>query len=743
MTYGREKRQMLAWMALLAPLPLPLTDTLEWPALFIYVLFLVVFMKRVESHQPIVLPNWVLNVLGLVYLPVLFVDLRLSFVRSRPVTALLHLIMFLIVVKLCSMRREKDKWHLTIACFFLFIGSMATSTHVASSLYLLGFMMYALVVLGRFAYLHTLSGLETPTPAAEAERHLGPARRAPPFRGPLLVGTALAVAIAIPTFATLPRLREPFILGPGGGTGGLIRTTGFSDSVDLSLTTSIRNDPNVVLRVRYSGGEAPLGAELRFKGATFDRYVDHRWHRVPELSRILAPKLDREHGRLFELGEEADSVASVEIFRERLASRSLLLPIETVAVGLDEVPIVYMDLGGAVVLPGLPSQTLRYEAFVATGPRIEARLESPADPADPGPLSALDPGGITDRMRELARQVMDEGTEEQKVDRLERHLISEYAYSLDFVGRDGDNPLEDFLFTYKSGHCEYFASSMVLLLRAAGIPARLATGYLGGEYNPLEGYYMVRQGSAHAWVEAYTPRRGWRVYDPTPPEGRPQTPERSLARLVAQFYDYLSFRWDRWVLTYGAEDQRTFFQEVRERLAELWRDLTGSDAGIGDDVPAEIAGGIDGSKDAVIRRPELWLDKVPVALAALLFAAGIVAIVAWHRRRALTGESAYKQLRLRLGRAGVAVTDSLAPLELGTLAGKRFPGAAAPTRGLLGLYLRESFAEKPLDEEERGRLHEYLRSVRTAMKRDEKDRKARSKSARAGLPASPSFSGRS
>ena len=116
---------------------------------------------------------------------------------------------------------------------------------------------------------------------------------------------------------------------------------------------------------------------------------------------------------------------------------------------------------------------------------------------------------------------MGQGTAAQRARRLESHLIDNYTYTLDFVGRSPDNPIEDFLFRYRSGQCEYFASSMVLMLRSQGIPARLVTGFLGGEYNPFEGYYIVRDNNAHAWVEAYLAGAGWRIFDPTPPAGRP------------------------------------------------------------------------------------------------------------------------------------------------------------------------------------------------------------------------------
>ncbi len=81
------------------------------------------------------------------------------------------------------------------------------------------------------------------------------------------------------------------------------------------------------------------------------------------------------------------------------------------------------------------------------------------------------------------------------------------------------DPVEWFLFDSREGHCEFFASSMVLLLRTVGIPARLQAGYIGGEREG-DGAYLVRESNAHAWVLAYVEKR-WRVFDPTPPEGRP------------------------------------------------------------------------------------------------------------------------------------------------------------------------------------------------------------------------------
>ncbi|MCP4662078.1 MAG: DUF3488 domain-containing transglutaminase family protein [bacterium] len=703
MSFGREKRLLLGWMALLAPIPLPFNTVLEWPVLFVYALFVIFFMQRVERGAESWLPNWALNLLGLAYLPVLALDLWKSILRGRPVVALLHLIMFLILAKLYSIRREKDKWHLVIAAFFLFVGAMATSSHLSIGLYLVAFLILSLLVLGRFAYLHVLAGF--------TERQAPPTRM--PIRAPLAAGALLVVVVAIPIFATMPRLYEPYIMGRGG-TGGLIRTTGFSDSVDLNLMSTIRSNRSVALRVKYSDTDN-VPDPMRFKGATYDRYEDRRWHRMMQLSRSLRLKDEW----TFELAPGTE-VATAEIFRERLRTTSLILPIETLAVTVVELPHLSLDVGGAAVLPGVPRETIRYEAHLGAEPVIAARLEH----AESSPLSGLDQSGVTGRMAQLAREVMGEGSDEERIDRLERYLLAEYSYTLDFQGRDAENPVEAFLFEYRSGHCTYFASAMVLVLRSAGIPARLATGFLGAEYNPIEGYYVVRQQNAHAWVEAFTPARGWRVYDPTPPEGRPVVAPQSLRLLASQFYDYLTFRWDRYILTYGADDQADFFASVRTALSSLWQKLTGW---MKDEEPepsptaAPVA--VDPGASEQFREPELWQLPIPLTVLLVLFAGGAAWLIYWNRRPPLTAEAVYRRLRAQLERAGIEITDSLAPLRLEQLAIERYPRATRPTRRLVALYLRESFGGEALDTAQRADLLFCLQRVVAAVKIESKKKK--------------------
>lgn len=715
MSFEREKRWMLTWLLMLGPVPLPFNEILEWPVLFLYEVALVYYLQRVEQERPPVLPNWLLNVLGLAYMPLLAVDLQSSFSRGRPMAALLHLIMFLAAVKLFSLQREKEKWLMLVAAFFLFIGSMATSTHVSVALYLLGFSALLLLVLARFAYLHMLAAQDR-----HGSRRASGAALPLRLRAPLAAGVVLVVLVAVPTFATLPRLRDPLLLGPGGVS--LVRSSGFSDSVDLSLTSSIRNNRDVALRLTYLDGEAPEAGDLRLKGATYDIYEDGRWHRQLQYSRMLSARTG-----VFKIAP-GDAVAEVEIFRAALNSRSLPLPLEATDFDLGRsgrLPTVSLDLGGAVLLPRLPASPISYRVRLAKEPHIAARLAVAASESA-NPFTALDQRGIGERLRTLAHQVMGEGSVEERIARLERHLLTGYAYTTTFVGREGQHPIEEFLFTYRSGHCELFASAMVLMLRAEGIPARFVAGFLGGELNRLEGYYVVRQENAHAWVEAYVEGSGWRVYDPTPPEGRPSQSEMSLLGFFGQLYDYLYFRWDRYVLTFGVEDQEGIFAGVRDRLSGLWKRLTTLLGRESEEKPATAYPPVLGGERGDVRQRDLWLvSKVPTVVAVALFLAALALLFAWHRRRPLDAAGAYRRLRRLLGHAGVTVTESLAPLELERLAAARFPAAAGPARRLTELYLRESFAEVPLAAGERAELLPALAALYRAVREDRKRERKR------------------
>ena len=281
MIFADEKRRLLGWLALFAPLPLPLNDVLEWPVLFLYVFFVIHFLQRVDKGQREWLSNGALNLLGLLYIPILVIDVRFAMMREQAVEALLHLILFVLLAKLYSIRREKDKWQIFISLFFLFVAAMATSSHLSIFFYLLVALGAGFYVMMRFAHLHVLArlgrGPRGTVTSDEAPEGRVRAPTLPSVRWAGVVALFLVVLLAMPLFASLPRLRQPFVMGQGGGNIGLSRTTGFSDSVDLSLTSEIRSNSSIALRLET---DAVLDAEnLRFKGTTYDFYRNRNWYR--------------------------------------------------------------------------------------------------------------------------------------------------------------------------------------------------------------------------------------------------------------------------------------------------------------------------------------------------------------------------------------------------------------------------------------------------------------------------------
>jgi protein-glutamine gamma-glutamyltransferase len=686
MSFARQKRLLLGWLALLAPVPLPFNDVLGWPAVALYLLGVAWFLRRSSTDPTRWLPLWGMNVLGLAYLPLFFIDLAAGRGLVRPV---LHLCLFAVLVKLFAVVRERDKWQASIGIFFLFLAAMGTSVHPTIVLYLVAFLALALVLLTRFAFLHVLAGFgrEDPTLA-----HI-------PLKGFLILSTAAILVLAVPLFMLLPRVRAPFIVGRGGD-GLTIEAAGFSDQVTLDSIGRIRGSREVAMRVLEEGSVNP-DREMRFKAASYDLYQEGTWRRSP-----VRGNVQRVQGFRFQLSPLRPSHWAT-IWLQPIRSSSLPLPVETALVE-PRSRSLQIDEGGAVSLPTTPSEVVEYRVGLARRASVLTG-SPPAGPAD----SSLDLRGVTPRIKALAAQVMGQGPAAERVRRLENHLTEDYTYTLNFVGRSTENPIEDFLFRYRSGQCEYFASAMVLMLRSQGIPARLVTGFLGGEYNPFEGYYIVRENNAHAWVEAYLPGDGWRIFDPTPPAGRPGEANEGGLLLARQAWDFVLFRWDRYILTFGLYDQLRIFGGMRELWNDFWslfkrdqkKETPSPSSGLDSFGPAET-----GPKEERRGLPDVPL---PVALGLTL-----VAAAAWflylRLRPPLTATVAYRRLRRRLGSS---LPPSVPPLTVRRETEARYPAAAAPAARVIDFYLRESFGGQPLEDEELEALKSALEEAEKRMRK--------------------------
>jgi protein-glutamine gamma-glutamyltransferase len=167
---------------------------------------------------------------------------------------------------------------------------------------------------------------------------------------------------------------------------------------------------------------------------------------------------------------------------------------------------------------------------------------------------------LDNRIPQLAEEVSSAASSNyDKAVALEKYLSTHFGYTLELPRSLPQDPLANFLFERKKGHCEYFASSMAVMLRSLRIPSRIVTGFRGGEFNDLTGQYVIRASDAHSWVEAYFPGSGWISFDPTPSGGQPTRGGWSRMQL---YMDAAASFWREWIINYDASHQRSLGQNA-------------------------------------------------------------------------------------------------------------------------------------------------------------------------------------
>jgi hypothetical protein len=178
------------------------------------------------------------------------------------------------------------------------------------------------------------------------------------------------------------------------------------------------------------------------------------------------------------------------------------------------------------------------------------------------------PSNTDPRVADLARQITQKGTSIiEKATLVEGYLKKNYRYTLNLSWTPGPQPIATFLFDSKAGHCEYFASSMAILLRTVGVPTRIVNGFLMGEYNPVGGDYIVRQSDAHSWVEVYIPGHGWLEFDPTPPD--PNHHDVDFAMQISHYVDAAQLFWNSYVLSYDSGAQLQLFRSAQDSVQSV------------------------------------------------------------------------------------------------------------------------------------------------------------------------------
>jgi hypothetical protein len=413
------------------------------------------------------------------------------------------------------------------------------------------------------------------------------------FGAPFFIGTialtASSILITLMLFFLIPRMAVGFFEAK---TLNTVKVTGFSDRVDLGDIGPVKQDPTVVMRVEIPERPASLPM-LYFRGATLDHYDGTGWNRT--IKKIVPAKKTRDG--LFTVGDWDKGLVEQKILLEPLETDILFAASRGVSVS-GRFAKVMTDGSGSIYLPSPPYSRIEYRAWsnvngspnfddIKTGRAGSPYLQTPSGEKRVGALAF-----------EISK---DKPTDWERAKAINDYLKQNHRYTLNPKRGAGPTPLEDFLFFSKEGYCEHYATAMVMLLRHLGIPSRIVTGFLQGQWNRYGNYFLVRQQDAHSWVEAYIPGRGWTTFDPTPSQGLTTPVEASWLGL---FVDSLRWRWARHIVNYTLTDQIQMARKMESRLGSLQHTLRKS-------LSSFFAGGPGG-------RWAWWVLAIPVVVIVLL-----------------------------------------------------------------------------------------------------------------------------
>lgn len=369
-----------------------------------------------------------------------------------------------------------------------------------------------------------------------------------------LVASAVSILLALMIFTLLPRFRSSMIERNDRGSQAV---AGFTDEVRLGTIGKIRRDSAIVLRVETLEGTAPDARQGYWRGLAFDHFDGMRWSVTPSLR--SAPGGTPTFG--IDLARATAQEPLVQrIVREPVKGGVLFGAGEARAIH-GSVNRIEVDVNGSLYSPNDQSRRVRYTIRTETRhPRDpELRNDRTVPPRRrPDAFLALPP--LVPAIRELALRITaGRETDAGRVRALETHLRREGRYTdtpREMNPEFGESPVEGFLLGELSGHCEYFASGMVVLARSIGIPTRLVNGFAGGQKNEMGDFVELTRADAHAWVEVHYEGAGWVRYDPTPPNLRTREDRApSLANRVAEIASMIDLWWYQRVVDFDTSDQ--------------------------------------------------------------------------------------------------------------------------------------------------------------------------------------------
>ncbi|MEM9334333.1 MAG: DUF3488 and transglutaminase-like domain-containing protein [Pseudomonadota bacterium] len=449
-------------------------------------------------------------------------------------------------MKLLETRSRRDQFVLLFIALFLTMSALLREQYLWSLPYLLLSLTLTLTAWLRMS----ADPDERPTQSARTSLRL--------------IGYAVPVAIAMWIF--FPRIATPFWSVPidtGTAISGLSNNMSPGDISSLSLSNA------VAFRANFEG-RMPVQKDLYWRGIVMNDFNGRSWKAADEPFRGR-PVRDQ-----------------LDVFGEPTAYRVTLEPTNQQYLFALDMPYrwelnerkdSFMGREQQLAFSRPIDKRMAYEVISFTEYRAETDISDWMFNRTLNAKELSNPRTVA-----LAREMREQAADDQAFIRavLDRFANEAYFYTLE-PPILGQSPVDKFMFETRQGFCEHYASAFAVMMRAAGIPARVVLGYQGGEVNTVgeEPYLIVRQADAHAWNEVWLEGIGWRRVDPTAavaPEridvGRSAAlfdgiaedwgmtaPSQWLYR-IQQNWDYLNARWNDWVLGYGPDKQRQFMQTM-------------------------------------------------------------------------------------------------------------------------------------------------------------------------------------
>lgn len=668
----------------------------------------VAFVQRALAQVTISPTLW--NVLLMGAFAIFLIDLLLFSQDLLP--AGIHFLVMLLGIKLLTLQQRRDYRHLYAISLMAILASAALTT---DAWYIPIFLLYLLAAVWTLLLYH-LTQETGEVPAVAENRTICQVAfpRHVTVRFFWLTNgiAAVTVVLTLAVFFVIPRIGAGVLQKT---SGDVVRTTGFSDQVDLGMIGSVKQDPQIVMRVELPGQQTMEKDRLYMRGLAYDQYNGRSWRHSGTRRRALGLVADG----IFlarPAGSRVPGSLSTPVRQDVLLETldtSVLFAAPFAELVSGELFAVQTDSMSGLHLPSPPSSRIRY-SVTSQAPQLvaEERTASALDYPDAIRSRYLQVSGGSQQIEALAQRVVRQAaTPFGRMVAIQQHLLENYRYSLEADTATLSHPLDEFLFTRKTGYCEHYATAMVVMLRTVGIPARLVTGFLATEWNEYGNYFTVRQRDAHAWVEVYFPRSGWITMDPTPSVSAAASASRweSFWRLGESF----RLQWDRLFVRYSAKDQLAVVHGVRE----------------GSDVLRERVSRWVSSMNAPIIQTVSRLVRMARAfrpgmlgLAAGLLVVGLALLLLMLRDRiglwATTHLPAaqpqraiihlYARMLRTLEKRGVRKSSAVTASEFARRVEREWGAAGPLVAGITALYCQGRFSRTPLTSEELSRAAEQV-----------------------------------